>query len=102
MEPGKDTPIRVYADGVFDSFHIGHANMFKQCRLLFPDQKVCVVAGVCNQEAVEEFKGKSASKSGPTISSEQERIEMVRRCKWVDEVLPKAPWIITEGCLKIM
>ena len=53
MEPGKDTVIRIYADGVFDSFHIGHANMFKQCRLLFPDQKICVIAGVCNQEAVE-------------------------------------------------
>ncbi len=27
--------LRIYADGVFDSFHIGHANMFKQCRELF-------------------------------------------------------------------
>lgn len=27
-----DKVLRVYADGVFDGFHIGHANMFKQCR----------------------------------------------------------------------
>ena len=41
------------------------------------------------------------TKLGPTISSEQERIEMVKQCKWVDEVLPKAPWVITEGYFKI-
>lgn len=35
-------------------------------------------------------------KIGPTISTEEERIEMCRQCKWVDEVLPHAPWIITE------
>lgn len=27
--------LRVYADGVFDNFHIGHSNMFKQCREAF-------------------------------------------------------------------
>ena len=33
--------------------------------------------------------------SGPTISTEWERIEMTKQCKWVDEVIPHAPWIIT-------
>lgn len=28
----QEKVLRVYADGVFDCFHIGHANMFKQCR----------------------------------------------------------------------
>ena len=26
---------------------------------------------------------------------------MVKQCKWVDEVIPHAPWIITEGKIKI-
>lgn len=37
---------------------------------------------------------------GPTISTEQERIAMCGQCKWVDEVLPHAPWVITECMLK--
>lgn len=49
---GEDIPLRVYADGVFDAFHIGHANMFKQCRETFPNQKIWLIAGVCDQEDI--------------------------------------------------
>jgi len=52
-----DKIIRLYADGVFDNFHIGHANVFKQCRELFPNQKVWMIAGVPSQEEVERRKG---------------------------------------------
>ena len=55
-EKSKDKVLRVYADGVFDSFHIGHANMFKQCRETFPNQKIWLIAGVCDQEDIEIFK----------------------------------------------
>ena len=68
-EKGKDIPLRVYADGVFDAFHIGHANMFKQCRESFPGQKIWLIAGVCDQEDVENHKGKSSNSLGQTISS---------------------------------
>lgn len=60
-EKETEKVIRVYADGVFDAFHIGHANMFKQCRETFPGQKIWLIAGVCDQEGVEEFKGNSYS-----------------------------------------
>jgi glycerol-3-phosphate cytidylyltransferase-like family protein len=34
---------------------------------------------------------------GPTISTEEERIQMVGQNKFVDEVYPHAPWIVDEG-----
>jgi hypothetical protein len=39
---------------------------------------------------------------GPTISTEEERIAMVRQNRYVDEVLPNAPWIIDESSLASM
>jgi cytidyltransferase-like protein len=90
QEMSEDKVLKIYADGVFDGFHIGHANMFKQCRELFPGRKLILLAGVCDQKDIEKYKG-------PTISTEQERIEMVRQCKWVDEVYERSPWLVTES-----
>lgn len=56
-EKDKKPRLRVYADGVFDCFHIGHANVFKQCRESFPGEDIWLIAGVCDQEDVENFKG---------------------------------------------
>lgn len=53
----SDKVIRVYADGVFDNFHLGHSNLLKQCKEAFPGQKVHVIAGVCSQADVEKRKG---------------------------------------------
>ena len=49
---------RIYADGVFDCFHLGHANMLKQAReVLGEGKKVHLIAGVCRQADIEKFKG---------------------------------------------
>lgn len=73
-----DKPYKVgYIAGVFDLFHIGHLNMFKrakeQCRYL--------IVGVVSDEGVR------LNKQAEPFVPFDERIEMVRSCKYVDEAI---------------
>ncbi|KAK7024569.1 choline-phosphate cytidylyltransferase [Paramarasmius palmivorus] len=89
-EPPTDRPVRVYADGVYDLFHFGHALQLRQAKLSFPN--VYLLVGVCSDELVKEHKSKS-------IMIHAERLEAVRHCRWVDQVVPEAPWIIDQAFL---
>ena len=73
-----DKPYNVgYIAGGFDLFHIGHLNMFKrakeQCRYL--------IVGVVSDEGVR------LNKQAEPFVPFDERIEMVRSCKYVDEAI---------------
>lgn len=84
--PPTDRSIRIYADGVFDLFHLGHMKQLEQAKKSFP--KVELVCGVPSD--VETHKRK-----GLTVLTDEQRCETLMHCKWVDEVIPSAPWCVT-------
>ncbi|KRH92539.1 phosphate cytidylyltransferase beta isoform, partial [Pseudoloma neurophilia] len=86
-----DRPVRIYSDGVFDLFHFGHMRCLKQAKNLFPN--VFLIVGVTNDKITEQLKGK-------TIMNENERYESLKHCKYVDEIVEDAPWVITTEFLE--
>ena len=83
--------MRVYADGVFDMFHIGHAKVLEQAKKLFPNTYLIVgVSG--DQETI--------AKKGKIVMNEQERTEIIKHCRWVDEVICPCPWILNMEFLR--
>ncbi|SCU91408.1 LADA_0F09780g1_1 [Lachancea dasiensis] len=84
--PPKDRPVRVYADGVFDLFHLGHMKQLEQCKKCMPN--VTLICGVPSDRVTHKLKGL-------TVLTDVQRYESVRQCKWVDEVIEDAPWTLT-------
>lgn len=66
-----------YTTGVFDMFHIGHLNIIRRAK----EQCEYLIVGVSTDELVQTYKHKT-----PIIPLE-ERIEIVRAIRFVDEVV---------------
>ncbi|EGD76686.1 phosphoethanolamine cytidylyltransferase [Salpingoeca rosetta] len=75
-------PVRVWCDGCFDMMHFGHANALRQAKAMGD----YLIVGVHSDEEIRKNKG-------PPVMNEEERYEMVRACKWVDEVVEDAPYV---------
>ena len=84
---------RVYCDGIFDLFHLGHMKMLEQAKNALGDDRTYLIVGVCNDEITQKYKGK-------TVLPHETRCDSCRYCRSVDEVVPNAPWVISEAFLK--
>ncbi|KAF8075004.1 cholinephosphate cytidylyltransferase [Lyophyllum atratum] len=65
---------RVYVDGIFDGFNAGHALQLRQAKLSLP--------------STEQLRLHGYVASIPHV----ERCEVLRHCRWVDEVMIDVPW----------
>tara|TARA_R100000808_G_C2147499_1_gene155472 strand:- start:1329 stop:1736 length:408 start_codon:yes stop_codon:yes gene_type:complete len=81
--------IRVYVDMVADLFHVGHLNLIQSARK-FGDT---LIVGIHSDEDVSSYKRMP-------IINEKDRYEMVRSCRYVDEVIEEAPLKITKEFLE--
>lgn len=84
--------VRVYADGIYDVFHPGHARQLMQAKNVFPASQVHLLVGCCSDALTRARKGK-------TVMNEDERYEALRHCRYVDEVVKDAPWELDDEYL---
>lgn len=75
---------RGYTAGVYDMFHIGHLNIFKNAKKLCDE----LIVGVSTDEVVEQNKNKK-----PIIPF-SERIQIVEAIKYVDRAIPQNSYTI--------
>lgn len=84
----KPREIRIFMDGAFDVMHYGHMNAFRLGRSL----GTYLIVGVNSDESITQCKG-------PPLMNDNERLTMVEGCKFVDEVVPNCPYIMTSEYL---
>jgi glycerol-3-phosphate cytidylyltransferase len=72
---------KILTYGTFDLFHIGHLNLLKRAKALGD----YLIVGVSTDE-FNKIKGKK------TLIPFEERIEIVKSIRYVDEVIPEKSW----------
>jgi len=80
---------RVYVDGVFDLFHIGHIRLLERARSMGDTLTV----GVLSDESAGSYKPR------PVLTLD-ERAEVLRFCRLIDEVIEDAPLCPGEAYLR--
>ncbi|XP_049632607.1 ethanolamine-phosphate cytidylyltransferase isoform X2 [Suncus etruscus] len=82
--PAGRRVVRVWCDGCYDMVHYGHSNQLRQARALGD----YLIVGVHTDAEISKHKG-------PPVFTQEERYRMVQAIKWVDEVVPAAPYVTT-------
>ena len=84
-----DNEARILLNGCWDLAHVGHFNALRQVAKLrdelYPEGKV--IAGIHANEEIARVKG------GSFIYTDSEKLEMLRACNWVDDVIENVPYV---------
>jgi len=79
----------VYIDGGFDLFHVGHADVLQKAKAM----GTYLMVGVWDDATVK-------ARTGGPVMNLQERILSVLSCRFVDEVVIGAPYILSDELIK--
>jgi cytidyltransferase-like protein len=79
-ETKKTKPVVVYVDMIADMFHPGHVSFLKKAKA----QGDYLIVGIIGDEVATDYKR-------TPIMTLEERSEMVRSCRYVDEVIENSP-----------
>lgn len=83
--------VRIYCDGVFDLFHIGHRTHFKTIKQLY--KKVTLIVGVLSDKTTTGYKRVPGQ-------PESVRYFFVETCKYIDVIVKDAPVIVTDDFME--
>lgn len=78
-------PVRIFFEGAFDMMHYGHMNAFRQAKALGTH----LIVGVNSDATITACKGKP-------VTDDEERLAMVKGCRWVDEVIEGVPYVMDD------
>ena len=90
---GSKPSLRLYTDMCADLFHTGHVNYLRQCIGVSDQFDVHLIVGIHSDATIESYKRAS-------VCTMDERVDVVRSCKYVNEVLPNAPLRVTKEFLE--
>ena len=79
--------MRIYIDGIFDLFHVGHIETLKFIKNM--EENVILVVGIISDSDAASYKR-------IPIINEKNRIKMLESCKYIDEIIPNSPLVITK------
>lgn len=79
-----DGEVWVWCDGCYDMAHFGHSNSLRQAKAMGDK----LIVGIHTDDEISLHKG-------PPVFTQEERYRMIQAIKWVDYIVPAAPYITT-------